>query len=141
MALEARVRSHYRWSSVVALEGTEFIKTEWRPVPINREDEALRTRELEVREKEEARIEIKIDASADADPQVDEKTTAIAEFLAQPSKPIIAFVEEPVEDKDKAEAVEFFEAARDAEAAKKKPRVTVVRAILKRLAELEAGGE
>jgi len=140
MALEARVKTSYRWSSVVALEGTEFIKTEWRPVPINREDEARRTRELEVREREEAKIEIKIDASADADPQVDEKTKAIAEFLAQPSKPIIAYIEE-TEALEKSEAVEFLEAARDVEAAKKKPRVTVLRAILKRLAELEAGGE
>jgi hypothetical protein len=58
MALEARVKENYRWFSVVALEGTEFIKSEWRPVPITREGEALRTGGLEVREIEEAKIRI-----------------------------------------------------------------------------------
>lgn len=133
MALEARVVSGYRWSSVVALEGTEFIKSEWRPVPITREDEARSTNFLEIREKEEAQIEINVaDASADA-----EKTKAVAEFLAQSVKPIIKYIKE-TEVVEVPEAVEFLEAAYAAEA-EDKARVTVLRAITARLGEIEAG--
>ena len=67
MALEARVKDHYRWSSVVALDGVEFIKSEWRPVPMVREDEAKRTAFLEVREVEEAKIKIKVEAESVAE--------------------------------------------------------------------------
>ena len=70
---------------------------------------------------------------------VDEKTASVIEFLKQPAKPIIEYVEETDAGDDPADAIEFLEAARDIEAAKKKPRVTVMRAILKRLAEL--GGD
>ena len=137
MALEARVVSGYRWSSVVALEGTEFIKSEFRPVPITREEEARNTRFLEVREKPEAQIEIKItDESADA---VDEKAKAIADFLAQSARPIIAYVKEAEID-DAPKSVEFLEAAYAAEADGKK-RVTVLKAITARLGEIDAGGE
>lgn len=50
MTLEARLREEYRYPSVVALNGREFIKSEFRPVPPTREAEAGRTTFLEVRE-------------------------------------------------------------------------------------------
>ena len=49
--LEAKLKENYRWPTVVALNGQEYIKTEFRPVPMDREDEARTTEALIVRER------------------------------------------------------------------------------------------
>lgn len=48
--MQARVKQSYRWSSLVALIGREFVKGEWRPVPAGMEEEAEANEFLEVKE-------------------------------------------------------------------------------------------
>jgi hypothetical protein len=48
--MQARVRQDYRYKSIVALSGQEYVKGEWRPVPVEREKEAARHPFLDVRE-------------------------------------------------------------------------------------------
>lgn len=47
--MEARVIGTNEHRIVRALEGREYVKTEWRPVPADREDEAERHPMLEIR--------------------------------------------------------------------------------------------
>ena len=49
--LEAKLKENYRWPTVVALNGQEYIKTEFRPVPMDREEEARTNKALIVRER------------------------------------------------------------------------------------------
>jgi len=68
--MEAIVKDSYKWNSVVAFTGREFIKREWRPVPSSHIDEAVRGHPfLSFRETEEttdtrANDEIDVTASA-----------------------------------------------------------------------------
>ena len=49
MAVEARLKEWNRYPRMVALNGREYVKTEFRAVPSTREEEAKRTNFLEVR--------------------------------------------------------------------------------------------
>lgn len=48
--MEAKVKQDCRYKSIVALSGQEYIKSEWRPIPVERETEAARHPFLDVRE-------------------------------------------------------------------------------------------
>ena len=50
MQLEARVKQDYFMNTVQAFSGLEYIKTEWRPVPAGKEEEAKKNELLEARE-------------------------------------------------------------------------------------------
>lgn len=52
MALEAKLVEQFDQSAIRALEGREYVKTEFRPVPVEREDEARANQLLIVREAE-----------------------------------------------------------------------------------------
>lgn len=47
--MQARVKQDHRWKSVVAFSGHEFIKGEWREVPVGCELEAERHPFLEIK--------------------------------------------------------------------------------------------
>lgn len=133
--LEARLKDNYRWASIVALDGQEYIKTEWRPVPAVREDEAEQHPALELRERPEVEIVVP-DASADAAPSSDlapEVEAGLVELSGKPAKKVITAVE-----KADAEPEELARLA-ELENAKSRPRMTVLRAIDVALEALEAG--
>lgn len=46
--MRARVNPAWRWKSILALGGCEFVKGEYRPVPVEREDEARKHPYLEI---------------------------------------------------------------------------------------------
>lgn len=48
--MEARVSDDCRWSTITALGGMEFTRSEWRVVPFGREAEAKRNPHLTLRE-------------------------------------------------------------------------------------------
>lgn len=48
--MQARVKQDYRYKSIVALSGQEYVKSEWRSVPADREKEAARHPFLEALE-------------------------------------------------------------------------------------------
>lgn len=125
--LEARLKDNYRWPSVVLLEGQEYVKNEWRPVPAGREAEAEGKAMLDVRAREakEPAIEIVVDLSESADAE------SIADVMGLPAKKAIAKIRE-------AKSLATLEAALEFESDKDKPRSTVIKAIEKRVAELEA---
>jgi hypothetical protein len=123
--MEARLRNTYRWPSAVLLQGREFVKEEFRPVPAGFEEEAGRYSFLELRSAgEEEALEPDQIAAASADVQSD-----IAEALKRPAKELIADVLPLVESADELKVAKAFE-----EDGKK--RVTVLKAIDERMAEL-----
>ena len=48
--MQARVKQDARYGIILAFSGVEFVKIEWREVPVGKEAEALRNQYLEVRE-------------------------------------------------------------------------------------------
>lgn len=46
--MQARVKKDSRYGSITAFSGLEFVKTEWRPVPVGKEKEAERNPYLEL---------------------------------------------------------------------------------------------
>lgn len=46
--MRARVNKAWRWKSILALGGCEFVKGEYRPVPGDQEDEARKHPYLEI---------------------------------------------------------------------------------------------
>jgi hypothetical protein len=49
--MEAKVKSDSRYRTIIAFSGMEFIKGEWRAVPVGCEAEAMRNEYLETQEK------------------------------------------------------------------------------------------
>jgi len=50
MSLEARVKESYKLGAVTAFSGNEYTQNEWRPVPVEAEDQAIVHPYLDVRE-------------------------------------------------------------------------------------------
>lgn len=71
--MEAKVKNDYRWNTLIAFSGVEYIKNEFRPVPEWAEAEAKAHESLEVREDA-----VKSTTEEVVDP-VDEKALELAE--------------------------------------------------------------
>lgn len=54
--MKARVKVSYRWNSLIAFSGFEFVKGEFRPVPAGSEAQALEHDALEI--EQEPKLEI-----------------------------------------------------------------------------------
>lgn len=44
--MRAKVKQSYRWNSIVLFSGCEFVKNEFRPVPVGHEEQATKQAEL-----------------------------------------------------------------------------------------------
>ena len=125
--LEARVKANYRYSSVQACGGHEFIKSEFRPVPLGTELSLASYREcLEIREAGAPDLEEQIHAATEAVAG----RTSIADILEGNVKTVVARVKE-------AEEIATLMIASKYETANK-DRKTVHKAIEKRCEELLA---
>jgi hypothetical protein len=51
--MRAKIKDDYRWKTARACGGAEFVKSEYRSVPVGREDEALACELLEIEPQEE----------------------------------------------------------------------------------------
>jgi len=98
--MEAKVRDTYfptqRNSTVMAFTGREFIKREWRPVPLTHHDEARRGHPmLEFRDTEETtdnRTNDEVPATASARALADENGILLREITARGNKIVKAEV-------------------------------------------------
>lgn len=46
--MQAKIKPNYRWNSLIAFAGCEFVKTEYRPIPKEFENAALAHESLEI---------------------------------------------------------------------------------------------
>ena len=89
--LEAKVKSTYRYSQVMAFGGLEFIKGDWRPLPsklgkeIAEAHPALDVREVKAEVKPEDEAEAKAKAKAEAKAKAKIEAKAAAKASAIPS--------------------------------------------------------
>lgn len=125
--LEARVREEYRWDRVNACGGVEFVKTEWRPVPLGAEKAArLYKALLEIRVKG-AEPEVEPDQIAEVEAR---KAASIADVLVGNVKTVLGRIKE-------TKAIETLIIAGGHEESNK-ARKTVLKAIEKRISKLMA---
>ena len=119
--LEAKVRDSYRFHSVQAVGGLEFIKSEFRPVPPGQEEAIMLYKGmLEIREREPVPKPEPVKVE-ELDPKVLKKLEAIAKKSA---KDVIKAIEK-LDDGELAEL-------REIEGGKSRPRKSVLRAIEER---------
>ena len=130
--LEARVKASYRYSSVQACGGHEFIKSEFRPVPLGTELSLASYRDsLEIRERgTDEMLTLEAKPRPQKPTPLDVGTGTIAGVLDGNVKTVVARVKE-------AEEIATLLIAEEFEAANKN-RSTVLKAIKKRVSELMA---
>lgn len=74
--MQAKVKNDYRWKTVVAFGGIEYVKNEWRPVPAGLEHNAQAHPFLDVNDvpAESAPVEPVKDAPVEAEPSLKPKS-------------------------------------------------------------------
>ncbi len=62
--MKARVKDDFRWNTVMAFAGVEFVKDEFRPVPMGYEDEAKKHPYLEIQRASKPKAKVKSKSAA-----------------------------------------------------------------------------
>lgn len=89
--MQARVKPSYRWTSVVAFSGREFVKSEYREVPIEFENQAHIHPALEVLEAKSASApvakKVLVEAVIESNPaETTESTPEVVESFQRQSR-------------------------------------------------------
>lgn len=96
--MQAKVKDNFRWKTVVAFSGHEYIKGEWRPVPPGLEEKAKEHPFLDVREAVPAPAEKPVKVHEPAEPTAEAK---LKEMVASQPTEIPVEAEAPKEKKAK----------------------------------------